>query len=78
MAIQAKPYKTRLAIYFLKPGALQGSSTEQAFFVKAGLAETMTNIDIHEGRMIVEIGLAVLRPAEFTILRLMHKMPEEP
>jgi phage tail sheath protein FI len=36
----------------------------------------MTPLDILEGRLIVEIGMAVARPAEFIILRFMHKMPE--
>jgi phage tail sheath protein FI len=35
----------------------------------------MTALDILEGRMIVEIGLAVVRPAEFVIMRFSHKMP---
>jgi hypothetical protein len=59
-----------------RSGALQGSKPEQAFYVKVGLGETMTALDIFEGRMIVEIGMAVVRPAEFIILRFSHKMPE--
>jgi uncharacterized protein len=55
-----------------KAGALMGTTTREAFFVKVGLGETMTMLDIVEGRMIVEIGLAVVRPAEFIILRFMH------
>lgn len=57
-----------------KSGALMGASTKEAFFIHIGLGETMTELDILEGRMIVEIGLAVVRPAEFIILRFMHKM----
>ncbi len=57
-----------------KAGALQGASTKEAFFVHVGLGETMTYQDVLEGRMIVEIGMAVVRPAEFIILRFMHKM----
>jgi phage tail sheath protein FI len=30
--------------------------------------------DIAEGRMNVEVGMAVTRPAEFIILRFSHKM----
>jgi uncharacterized protein len=60
-----------------KAGALQGASIKEAFFIHIGLGETMTNIDLLEGRMIVEIGLAVVRPAEFIILRFMHKMLDE-
>ena len=50
-------------------GALAGSKPEQAFYVKVGLGQTMTFNDILEGRMIVEIGMAPVRPAEFIILR---------
>ncbi len=57
-----------------RAGALQGSKPEEAFFVRVGLGETMTALDILEGRMIVEIGMAVVRPAEFIILRFSHKM----
>lgn len=60
-----------------KAGALMGTTTREAFFVKVGLGETMTELDVWEGRMIVEIGLAVVRPAEFIILRFMHKMLQE-
>lgn len=59
-----------------RAGALAGAKPEQAFFVKIGLGETMTALDILEGRMIVEIGMAVVRPAEFIILRFSHKMQE--
>jgi phage tail sheath protein FI len=59
-----------------RQGALAGSKPEQAFFVKVGLGETMTAIDILEGRMIIEIGMAAVRPAEFIILRFSHKLQE--
>lgn len=60
-----------------KSGALMGVNTNEAFFVRVGLNQTMSFQDILEGRMIVEIGLAVVRPAEFIILRFSHKMLEE-
>lgn len=59
-----------------RAGALQGTTPEQAYYVKIGLNETMDALDILEGRMIVEIGMAVVRPAEFIILKFSHKMPE--
>ncbi|HEX5171685.1 MAG TPA: phage tail sheath C-terminal domain-containing protein [Cyclobacteriaceae bacterium] len=59
-----------------RQGALAGAKPEHAFFVKVGLGQTMTADDILNGKMIVEIGLAVVRPAEFIILRFMHKMQE--
>jgi hypothetical protein len=57
-----------------REGALAGASTKDAFFVRCGLGTTMSAQDILEGRMYVEIGMAVVRPAEFIILRFMHKL----
>lgn len=52
-----------------RQGALAGSKPEQSFYVSVGLGQTMIFDDILNGRMIVEIGLAPVRPAEFIILR---------
>lgn len=57
-----------------RQGALAGATPEDAFFVAIGLGETMTALDILEGRMNVEIGMAAVRPAEFIILKFSHKM----
>lgn len=59
-----------------REGALAGAKSEQAFFVRVGLGQTMTALDILEGRMNVEIGLAAVRPAEFIILKFSHKLQE--
>jgi phage tail sheath protein FI len=59
-----------------RQGALQGAKPEHAFYVAVGLNKTMTALDILEGRLIIEIGMAVVRPAEFIILRFSHKMAE--
>ncbi|KPQ09868.1 MAG: bacteriophage tail sheath protein [Algoriphagus marincola HL-49] len=59
-----------------REGALAGAKPEQAFFVRVGLGQTMTSLDILEGRMNVEIGLAAVRPAEFIILKFSHKLQE--
>ena len=59
-----------------RAGALAGAKPDNAFFVRVGLGQTMTAQDILDGRMIVEIGMAVVRPAEFIILRFSHKMQE--
>ena len=49
-------------------GALAGAKPEHAFFVAVGINQTMTAQDILEGRMIVKVGYAPSRPAEFIIL----------
>jgi uncharacterized protein len=59
-----------------RQGALQGIKPEHAFYVAVGLGKTMTPLDILEGRMIIEIGMAAVRPAEFIILKFSHKMAE--
>lgn len=57
-------------------GALAGSKPEQAYYVNVGLGKTMTTQDIVEGRLIVEIGIAAVRPAEFVVLRFMHRLQQ--
>lgn len=57
-----------------KDGALAGAKPNEAFFVRVGLGQTMSAQDVLEGRMIVEIGLAAVRPAEFIILKFSHKL----
>lgn len=57
-------------------GALAGSSPDQAFFVNVGIGSTMSAVDILEGRMNIEIGMAAVRPAEFIILKFSHKLQE--
>jgi hypothetical protein len=59
-----------------RDGALTGAKPEDAFYVRVGLGTTMTAQDVLEGRMNVEIGMAVVRPAEFVVLRFSHKMQE--
>jgi hypothetical protein len=59
-----------------RDGALAGAKPNDAFFVKVGLGQTMTALDILEGRMNVEIGMAAVRPAEFIILKFSHKLQE--
>lgn len=59
-----------------RDGALAGATTKEAYFVRVGLGTTMSAQDILEGRMIVEIGMAAVRPAEFIILRFEHKLQE--
>jgi len=50
-------------------GALAGPKPEAAFWVKVGLGQTMIFQDVLEGKLIVEVGMAPVRPAEFIILR---------
>jgi len=56
-----------------RQGALFGAAPEEAFFVNVGLGQTMTEDDILNGRMNVEIGIAAVRPAEFIVLTFSHK-----
>jgi phage tail sheath protein FI len=51
-----------------RTGALMGTSQEEAFFVRADRS-TMTQDDIDNGRLIVLIGVAPTKPAEFVIFR---------
>ncbi len=50
-------------------GALMGTSPEQAFFVKCD-EETNPPEVVDAGQLVVEIGLAPVKPAEFVIFRI--------
>ena len=52
-----------------RAGALAGARREQATFVRCDRT-TMTQADSDAGRLIVEIGVAPVRPAEFIVVRL--------
>jgi len=56
-------------------GALLGRTEEEAFFVTCDRT-TMTNDDILNGRLICEIGIAPVRPAEFVVFRILQKTAE--
>jgi phage tail sheath protein FI len=50
-------------------GALLGDRPEMAYFVKCDRS-TMSQNDLDNGRLVCQIGLAPLRPAEFVIFRI--------
>ncbi len=52
-----------------RDGALFGATADQAFYVKCD-AETNPPDSIDQGRVIVEVGIAPVKPAEFVIFRI--------
>lgn len=57
-----------------RQGAMQGIKPELAFYVRIGTGSSMTAIDVAEGRMILETGIAAIRPAEFIPVRIAVNM----
>jgi phage tail sheath protein FI len=51
-----------------RSGALQGRTEDEAFFVRCDRT-TMSADDILNGRLVCEVGIAPVRPAEFIALR---------
>jgi phage tail sheath protein FI len=60
-----------------RAGALAGTSPEQAYRVRVGFPETMTETDIDLGLVITEVAIAPAKPAEFVIFRFSHKRLSE-
>ncbi len=52
-----------------RQGAFQGTTPQQAFFVKVD-SETTTQTDINNGIVNIVVGFAPLKPAEFVIIRI--------
>ena len=55
-----------------KRGCMVGSQPEQAFFVRCDRS-TMKQSDLAHGRVVCVVGVALIRPAEFIILRIAQK-----
>jgi len=58
-------------------GALLGSTPKEAFFVKCDRS-TMTQNDLDNGRLICQIGVAAVKPAEFVIFRIGQSTADNP
>lgn len=60
-----------------RQGALQGAKPEEAYGVRCGPGETMTEADVLAGQVVLSVGLAPVRPAEFDVhtLRLQAGTP---
>ena len=58
-----------------REGALFGRTENEAFFITIDRT-TMTQDDILNGRLIAEIGIAPVRPAEFVIFRIFQHTAE--
>ena len=52
-----------------RQGAFPAAKPEEAFFVRCDRT-TMTPDDVDSGRLIIEIGIAPLKPAEFVVIRI--------
>ena len=57
-----------------RAGAFQGQKSSDAYFVRCGLGDTMTQDDIDRGQVIAIVGFAPLKPAEFVIVRIQQKV----
>lgn len=60
-----------------RQGALVGASPTEAFSVACGLGDTMTQEDINEGIMRIQVKAAASRPAEFIVITFEQKMGGE-
>lgn len=60
-----------------RAGAFQGATAKDAYFVRCGLGDTMTQGDIDRGQVIVVVGFAPLKPAEFVIVRIQQKVGQQ-
>ncbi|PSL27564.1 phage tail sheath family protein [Chitinophaga ginsengisoli] len=59
-----------------KQGALAGAAPEQAFEVQLGLGSTMTPQDILDGKMLITVRVAIVRPAEFIVITFQQMMQQ--
>jgi phage tail sheath protein FI len=58
-----------------REGALLGVKKEDAFYVRCGTT-TMTQNDIDNGRLVMEVGIAPVKPAEIVVFSVSQYQPE--
>jgi phage tail sheath protein FI len=58
-------------------GLLEGRTVDEAYFVRCDRT-TMTQDDLDNGRLVLLVGVALLKPAEFEILRISQPTGDVP
>jgi len=74
--ITVKSMMDNFLVNLWKQGALAGAVPEQAFSVQVGLGSTMTGNDILDGKMLITVKVAIVRPAEFIVITFQQQMQE--
>jgi len=74
--ITVKSMMDNFLVNLWKQGALAGAVPEQAFSVSVGLGATMTGNDILDGKMLITVKVAIVRPAEFIVITFQQQMQE--
>ena len=66
---QDHPQRHRVPDHVWRSGALFGTTPQEAFFVKCDAETNPPNLR-ELGQVVTEIGVAIVRPAEFVIFRI--------
>lgn len=74
--ITVKSMMTNFLTNLWKQGALAGAAPEQAFDVQIGLGTTMTPTDILDGKMLITVKVAIVRPTEFIVITFQQQMQQ--
>ncbi|MDX1678369.1 phage tail sheath family protein [Arsukibacterium sp.] len=59
-----------------RAGALQGMTQKEAFFVRCGLNQTMTQQHIQRHQLVIVLGFAPVKPAEFVVINITCQLNE--
>src|SRR5271169_2432048 len=66
-----------LLMSYWRKGELVGPAPEEAFYVRCG-RDTMTQEDIDNGRLFVQVGVAPVAPAEFVVVTIEQMVAGHP
>jgi uncharacterized protein len=67
--LQLRASVTAFLTRLWREGGLPGSKSREAFAVRCG-RDTMTQADLDQGRVVIVVGFAPLKPAEFVVIRI--------
>ncbi|WP_372627099.1 phage tail sheath family protein [Arsukibacterium sp.] len=65
---------TNFMLTLFRAGAMQGAKPSEAFFVRCGLGQSMSEHDIDQQQLVIALGFALIKPAEFMASRLVFKL----
>jgi hypothetical protein len=57
-----------------RAGAMQGAKPTEAFYVRCGLGDTMTQLDMSKQQLVILLGFAPVKPAEFVVIRIVFQL----
>jgi hypothetical protein len=65
---------TAFLLSLFREGTFTPGHTQECFYVSCGEGKTMTEKDVRDNRVVIEVGYAMFRPREFDSVKIVHQL----